>query len=64
VVAFVVLVPALIGLGLLLTHVLLPAGLALLFALLAVRSMAAAAAGRDRPVAPPPSTDSLPEVVL
>ena len=35
---------------------------ALLFALLAVRSMAAAAAERDRPVAPPPPADSPPEV--
>ncbi|MBE3034525.1 MAG: phosphatase PAP2 family protein [Actinobacteria bacterium] len=35
---------------------------ALLFALLAVRSMAAAAAGRDRRVASPPPADSPPEV--
>lgn len=35
---------------------------ALLFALLAVRSLAAAAAERDHPVAPPPPADSPPEV--
>ena len=35
---------------------------ALLCALLAVRSMAAAETERDRPVAPPPPADSPPEV--